>query len=57
MLTDADSGSLKNLSNQTDKERYDGAVKMMEEIRARLREAKANREVPEAAINNSKDKG
>jgi hypothetical protein len=45
MLTGADGGSLKNLGTQTDKERYEGAVKLMEQIRTRLREADAAGEV------------
>jgi hypothetical protein len=47
-LTDADGGSLKDLANQSDEQRYAGAVKLMERIRTRLREAEANGEVSDA---------
>jgi hypothetical protein len=54
-LTDADGGSLKDLGNQSDEQRYAGAVKLMERIRARLREAEANGEVPDAEFDDSED--
>jgi hypothetical protein len=44
-LTDADGGSLKDLANQSDEQRYADAVKLIERIRTRLREAEANGEV------------
>jgi hypothetical protein len=56
-LTDADGGSLSNLGNRSDEERYEGAVKLMERIRARLREAEANGEVSDAEFDDRKDRG
>jgi hypothetical protein len=56
-LTDADGGSLKDLGNQSDEQRYAGAVKLMERIRTRLREAEANGEVSDAEFNDRKDRG
>jgi hypothetical protein len=56
-LTDADGGSLKDLENQSDEERYAGAVKLMERIRTRLQEAEANGEVSDAEFHDQKVRG
>jgi hypothetical protein len=56
-LTDADGGSVQNLGSQTNKDRYAGAVKLMERIRVRLREAEASEEVSDPEFGDRKDRG
>jgi hypothetical protein len=51
-LTLTDAGSLKDLGNQSDEQRYAGAVELMQRIRTRLREAEANGEVSPAGLAN-----
>jgi hypothetical protein len=56
-LTHADGGSLKDLANQSDEQRYADAVKLMERIRTRLREVEGNVETSDAEFDDRKDRG